>query len=468
MANNLIIKSFIFLFITIQIITSIPAVNADFSPLGKSLPFSIGNDLIGIYNQDNSNGGGYHQAKVYFKTTVPSINPDQTDSVKDIKCDTSAKTITLTLADKASLKTIDNWPDNVILMISHKHECFGKYTTQYYFVGNQTIDEPNLSAKFTTQPCDPKAWSSEFSFDLQWINGGTTPQRRNLYGKRIPFNKKRSDRLINKRIAADKSLKLDLNVLFDETTGKSSKPNFPILSSSQNNTAESLVCADCYVNGEATLFMHISGKGLKINEARVGINGNIKLNVDLGLNGQVSVSLNSPDLQIFDIPLSPLGIPNIFNIGPSILLAASAQVSTSVKGTLTTGGELSMPDFKAELNFDDFKNPKSSKSGFDIQSKSHDSKFGGLTSSSEISGSLKPQLALNIDVLNGLVSLKTGINIVTTLSANLDIGSASGCKSKTTPHISTGFRGNLGFFVGSNNFPILSFPSKTLAEVCLE
>jgi len=251
-------------------------------------------------------------------------------------------------------------------------------------------------------------------------------------------------------------------------TGKSSKPNFPILSSNQNNTAESLVCADCFLQGEATLFLHISGKGLKIDQARVGVNGNIKLNVDLSLNGQVSVSLNSPDLQIFDIALSPLNIPGIFNLGPSIILAASAQVSTKIKGNFVTGGELSAPNFKAELNFDDITKPKSSKSGFNIQSKSHNSKFGGITSSSEISGSLKPQLAIALDVLNGLFSLKTGLNFVTTLSANLDIGSASGCKSNTTPRISTGFRGNLGFFVGSSNFPILDFPKKTLAQICLE
>src|SRR6266511_1503891 len=115
------------LFITVQIISLISVINAaDFDPHSTSLPFSVGTDLISIYNQIGSDSSdGYHQVRLHYNTTKPSINPDQTDAVKSIQCNNNAKTITLNLADKSSLDSVKNWPESVIMMISHKWECFG-------------------------------------------------------------------------------------------------------------------------------------------------------------------------------------------------------------------------------------------------------------------------------------------------------------------------------------------------------
>ncbi|GES85082.1 apple protein [Rhizophagus clarus] len=310
---------------------------------------------------------------------------------------------------------------------------------------------------FTSEEAKISDQSDEFLINVGWVDGGGSggSNKRNI-------NRRRS----RKRAPLNVSKKLSLDVLFDEKTGKTSKPNIPLIKADQNNTEETLLCANCFVNGEATINMVVGGNffPFKLTQASISVKGNIKLNLDFSINGKVGASLSPPDLQLLSIPLSPLGVTNLFNIGPSIDLGASAQVSADVTGTLFTGGEIDIPNFDANFTFVD--DPNLVQTGFEPQTKSHDPTVG-VTISTGISGSLKPQLSFGLDILNGLFSIKTGFEVITTLGTSVSVGSESGCNRDNQPHLQSTLEGDLGFFVASKDFPIVNFPTVTLLNQCV-
>ncbi|CAI2182370.1 15940_t:CDS:2 [Funneliformis geosporum] len=425
---------------------------ADFVVESSNKGFVPSSELRSIYKQKTtSKSDGHHKAEVYFKTKVPSFNPDQSGVVTNIKC--GKDKITLSLNDEKSIEQVKNWPDKVMLLVSHKWECFGKSSTQYFMVGNKTVDAPKKRVSFTSESCDPLEWSNEFLVEVSWENGKTNKRRdRRGLNKRGRLNRRQDED--KGKLPIDISQKLDLNLLFDEKTGKTSKPNIPLVEVGQENTSESLVCANCFMSGEATISMRIAGKvdeKVEINEASISLNGNIKMNFDLSLDGKLGTVISSPDLQLLNLPLTPIGVPNTFNIGPSLILTASAKISADVTGTISTGSEINLPNFNVKATLID--DPKIEKSGFEPETKSHDPSVG-VTGSTDITSSLKPQLALNIDVLNGAFIVKTGIQLVTTLGTTISVGKESGCKGKTQPHIETTLGGNVGFFVQDKNLPL--------------
>ncbi|CAG8712442.1 4297_t:CDS:1, partial [Scutellospora calospora] len=79
--------------------------------------------------------------------------------------------------------------------------------------------------------------------------------------------------------------------------------------------------------------------------------------------------------------------------------------------------------------------------------------------SNEISGTLKPQLALGISLLNGAIELKAGIQIENTLDVNLSIGNGTECKKIDQLSVNNTLSGNVGFFVESFEAPVFKFPT---------
>jgi len=423
-------------------------VSAEFSSVKGNGEFTPSTDLRGTFSQQSSQSGGYHKADLYFKTTMPSLNPDQS-GVSNINCNDNK--ITLSLNGGNAIEQVNNWPDNVILLISDNWECFGKKETQFFVVSGKVVDVPNKSVTFTSKDCNISEMSEEFLLDVSWVDDKP---------------KRRRKRRLNKRAPIDVNKKLSLNVLFDEKTGKSSKPNIPLINLDQENTGESLLCANCFMAGEATISMKIGGKfkpKFTLTDAFVSVNGNVRVNLDLTVTGKVGASFSPPEIELLNTPLAPLGVQNIFNIGPALVLAASSKISADVTGKVRTGGEISLPSFSAKASFVD--EPKFEQSGFEPKTKSFDPTVG-VAVSADISGTLKPQIAFGISVLNGLFTIKTGFQIITTLDSSISVGTDNGCNGKD-PHLKSSLNGNLGFFVKDKNFPIVEFPSVSLLDQCL-
>ncbi|GBB96295.1 hypothetical protein RclHR1_02720010 [Rhizophagus clarus] len=412
-------------------------------------------DLLSEFTQKNKDNeiGGYHRAEVYFKTTVPSINPDQSN-VKSIECNDGNK-ITLNLDDENAIKNVNSWPNKVMLLVSHKWNCFNKRANQFFMAKSKTIDVPNKKVTFITEGCDISDFAKNFAVDLSWVEGRKIRRNRNKLNKRVPFP------------SIDKSAKLDLNVLFDQTTGKSSKPNLPIIS----NPDISLLCTECFMKGEATISLKIDGSisfsGISLDDATISLNGNALMNLDLLLNGTIAKTFTSNN-QLLSVPVP--GFPNapgLFTIGPSIDLTVSSTFAANLTGSVSFGGDVSLPNFNANASFVNITQPKFSQSGFNPQSNLHKPQFTFSDASADISGAIKPQLAFGINILDGKFEQKVGFEIVGSLDNNISFGKQAACVKKTQPRLKTNLNGNLGFFVNDNDFPIVNFPSLTLFDKCL-
>ncbi|CAB4482298.1 hypothetical protein RhiirA5_418610 [Rhizophagus irregularis] len=451
MNKYILISLFLFLFIG--------DVYSDFNVVGKSYEFKPTTELRSFYSQQNGDdpSKGYHKAEVYFKTKVPSVNPDQ-NGVTSIDCSDGNK-ITLGLNDKKAIEKVKDWPDKVMLLISHKWECFGEKSTQTFMIKSKSIDTSNKKVTFITESCKVSDWSKDFIIDLSWVNGlsNNRNNRRKLNTKAlIPIPK------------TDLSNKLSLNVLFNETTGKSSSPNFPLL----QDENLSLLCENCFLKGDATISMTLAGSfgfSLDLTEASISLNGSALMNIDLSLNGTAGAGIGF-DKILLSIPLpGNFNVPKLFSLGPSVDLVASTNITTNVTGSLGFGGDISLPNFNANFTFIDVKNPKFTQSGFKPKTKLHKPKFGIDSASADVAGSIKPQLALGLNILNGVFEQKLGFQVVGTLNNNISFGGKgkNSCLKKTQPRLKIDLNGNLGFFINDDNFPVVDFPSLNLLNKCL-
>ncbi|CAI2167225.1 3951_t:CDS:1 [Funneliformis geosporum] len=417
--------------------------NLNVIPNNKGLKPS--KNLRGFYKQPSikSQVGGYHQAEVYFKTKVPSLNLDQS-GVTDIDCYDDDK-ITFRRHD---VKKIHQWPDKVILMISHKWKCFGKSTTQFFMVKDKKVDVKNNKVTFITESCDIQDWSEEFYLDVSWEN----VKQNNLY-KRSKLPK------------IDTSNTFSLNVLFDEANGKTSKPDISLAEISKAK----VLCANCFMTGKATVSLRIAAKfgffsGFKLTDASIALDGNVKLNMDLAIEGAAETDSSKT---LLTLPISGIGIPGIFNLGPSIDLVSKTGIAAGANATINFGGDINLPNFHAKATFVKFP-PTFEQSGFNPDVNLHKPNLDiGTQPKVSFSAALKPRLAFGLSVLKDrLVKKKVGIELVGQLDTSITFGETSKCNTDDD-RLESNLNGNLGFFINDDNFPIFEFPSKDLINKCI-
>ncbi|CAI2179196.1 12353_t:CDS:2, partial [Funneliformis geosporum] len=350
-------------------------------------------NLRGFYRQKKSKVGGYHKAEIYFKTKVPSLNLDQS-GIAGIICDDNK--ITLRGND---VEKVNQWPDKVMLLISHKWKCFGKSTTQFVMVKDKIVDASNKKVTFSIERCNIQDWSQEFLLDVSWENGHPKKLNRRIDLPEI--------NLANT---------LNLNVLFDEATGKTSNPDIPFADIADGK----LLCTNCFMNGEATIALRVAGEfgitGIKLTDATITLDGNIKLNVDISLVVKAGIKSS---ITLASLPIISFGVPGLFNIGPSIDLVASTEISADVKAKVIFGGDISLPKFNAKVTF--VNEPSFEQSGFIPEINLH-----------------KPIL----DIINdALFKQKVGLELVGQLNANITLGKQSKCRKGKQPRLESTVNG---------------------------
>ncbi|KAL9082507.1 MAG: hypothetical protein Q9159_006365 [Coniocarpon cinnabarinum] len=171
-------------------------------------------------------------------------------------------------------------------------------------------------------------------------------------------------------------------------------------------------CVDCGMDGQATIsgMADISFAELKIKSGAVSVSGNMEASLGLGLQSEEGASFTplSKKINIVQIPLSPLEIPEILVIGPYLNVDASASVSMEAEGKMLMEVGASMPNFEATLDLVDGSNNKAS--GFEPQW-THKFDVEGATTVTVTLGlpvelgvgldvKPKPDLSLNVSLTN--------------------------------------------------------------------
>ena len=95
-----------------------------------------------------------------------------------------------------------------------------------------------------------------------------------------------------------------------------------------------------------------------LQRANISVNGNIIAALSLGIDAEVKVH------QVFDYPITAVGIPGfsvlgIIIVGPSLSLAAIAELNVSLAGQVLAGVELEIANFAATVDFVNGSNSKS-------------------------------------------------------------------------------------------------------------
>ncbi|PKB98841.1 hypothetical protein RhiirA5_430727, partial [Rhizophagus irregularis] len=239
----------------------IVAASKDFDVVMGNKNFKTTNLLSAVYSQQVGDPSeGYHKAKFNLKTNLPSFNPDQS-GVESVICKTEAngkRKIAFSLKDKKAAEDVKKWPERIMLLISHKWECFGKRSTQFFTATDRVIDESKLVTTFAIMRCDFPHNLEDYDININWVEGKQTNNntRRSLeerFGISFP--------------TINISNKIGLNILFDSASDKSSKPDISLI----NNKNIKLLCANCFTKGEAALALRIRGKIFppKLKEASI-------------------------------------------------------------------------------------------------------------------------------------------------------------------------------------------------------
>ncbi|KAF3928088.1 hypothetical protein AA313_de0202899 [Arthrobotrys entomopaga] len=102
-------------------------------------------------------------------------------------------------------------------------------------------------------------------------------------------------------------------------------------------TETKIFCVDCGIQGNIKLNGHLTFSlkdGLKA--ASFTMNGTMHSNVQFGIFAE-AVWETKTSVMLFDIPLGPIEIPGVFDIGPQIIVSAEASASIRTAGMITAG-----------------------------------------------------------------------------------------------------------------------------------
>ncbi|KAK6348644.1 hypothetical protein TWF718_006432 [Orbilia javanica] len=102
-------------------------------------------------------------------------------------------------------------------------------------------------------------------------------------------------------------------------------------------TDSRIFCVNCGVKGDIKLNGHLIFSlkdGLKA--ATFTMNGTMSSNLQFGFWAQAKLEV-STSTQLFDIPLGPITVPGLFDIGPQIIVNAEATASIATAGMMTAG-----------------------------------------------------------------------------------------------------------------------------------
>ncbi|CAG8468317.1 9909_t:CDS:1 [Paraglomus brasilianum] len=439
--------------------------------------------LQGSYVQ---NFDTYNRANVALETKSPAFNPDEADEILNVECK-DGDVIVMKIRDPVALKEVQQWPANVILMISHDWHCFGKEETLFYMTYDTNVDFEKEEASFQVNPCDISNHTDTFSLSLTYhkttkhVPDTPTPdvketKKMGIFARIINFFKRlfrKSEQKVkmvienNKEVSVYKENVVDLNFLYDSEKNASSKRNFA-LSTAQPGISQSLICVDCYTHGKAAITLQIEGKMLprvNISKAFISVNGDLEFNFDIRLDRGLPVIVKSSDVRIMSLSLTPFHIPGLFSIGPELSLTAAAGATTTVIGSIYTGGNIAYRNFHIEASLTG-SHPQLKTTGFEpiITPKEVSADFAVASS---MFGTLKPQLSMSVNLLNGALVTKAGLEFASTLGATVLVGGQSMCANNRQLHVETSFGHGLRWFVQGKSSTFVSFQRRIVGKKCV-
>ncbi|KAH6582330.1 hypothetical protein BASA61_008593 [Batrachochytrium salamandrivorans] len=303
-----------------------------------------------IYQWFNPKAGLNSAAIAGMRITanIPSVNLDNIPGVSSITCKDDKVTMVV-----SSIADLAEWElQKILLLIDSRHKCQKSKMAKFVMLvaTSWTIDTTTSTIVFDTK--DPQTEGVTGSYVIV-ANPGT--------GLPKPVNPTSPVTNLEKRDDTDKTSALP--VLFDKT-----------------------------MKGETTIFFKAKGVLFQIPQISVTWEGDLDIIAVLALKAQANIVLKSPDLTLFEYPFSPIYIPGILNLGPSVKLVASAHVSLTAAISVELELSCKMPKFFTKLSA----TKKVAQYPIDPQYSISASATASINGEAKVA--IGPQLALNVYV----------------------------------------------------------------------
>lgn len=402
--------------------------------------FGPSSQIVSNYGQA-TNGSTAQLASFQFDVSTPGVSTGDVGAVSAVSC--SNGSVALTVPDAAHYKTATSWAVPLTLFVTNNFECNGQKTNQLFHV-TSVKGQANNTVVLGAQPAELKQFAKDFSLNLDGPPANSTLAKR--------YN-----------IGHTSSFPLNIN---SNGNGKATKQNMPIYSS---HTAPELdiVCAECFTTGKANIKTSIAGSIFppSLKSVSVTLDGNLDVNADISVDVKGKIlQINTPKISLIDFPLTPISIPGVFSLGPTLKLDAMAGIGAQVNGKVTLGADMSFPAFHAEL---DLVNSASDKeSGFSPKINPHKPITQITNTGVTGSVSLMPSFMIGFDILDGTFDLQAGIDMKGTLEGKMDISTSS----KTCPNgadFSVSLLGGANAIIGPKTIDLYKFTTAPLYDQCV-
>ncbi|KAJ3317744.1 hypothetical protein HDV06_001262 [Boothiomyces sp. JEL0866] len=287
-------------------------------------------------------------------------------------------------------QALGSWKDtdNLHFMINHEVKCHGIDGTTAYKVNDLTLNDSKIS--FSYSAVEIKDIVKEYKLDIAHLPAANQDGKRGLHSEVVPLG-------------------------VNYANGQVTNPSINIYS----NPAGDISCQNCYANGNANIQLSVSGIGIKLNDYKLLLNGNLFANMDLDAKIHAADPNFVKQVNLFTKSLAPITVKRLFNFGPAIALDAGVSYSITEDIDFTFGFE-----FNYDFAFTAMAHQKPTFSQTPVL-KEHP-----LTVSKDIQVSVAahiiPIVEMNLEVL-GHFTFDTALPIDTSLGVELDSGKFSSC-----------------------------------------
>ncbi|KAJ3317541.1 hypothetical protein HDV06_001503, partial [Boothiomyces sp. JEL0866] len=184
-------------------------------------------------------------------------------------------------------------------------------------------------------------------------------------------------------------------------------------------------CADCYVHGDASVKIAITGTALKINSYEIDLTGDFKANMDVDLEIFEAHNQFLLKNKLFSKSLSAVTVGGLFSFTPEIILESGISYSVTEAVDASYGFDFDFPfDYKISSTLSPSFTPNSKP-----KITQHD-----LTVSKDIqvsaSAHLIPSFVLDLDIFN-LVDFNLDLALDTSLGLEFNTGKFKTCPTQS-------------------------------------
>ncbi|KAH6585383.1 hypothetical protein BASA61_006879 [Batrachochytrium salamandrivorans] len=250
-----------------------------------------------VYQWFNPNAGLNSAAIAGMQITanIPSVNLDNIPGVSSITCKDDKVTMVV-----SSIADLAEWElQKILLLIDSRHRCQkGKIAKFVMLVATSwTIDTTTSMVVFDTKDPQTEGVTGSYVIVANPGTGGSKP----------------------------------------------ASPTSPVTNLEKRGDTNKN-------RGETTVFFKAKGVLFQPPQISVTWEGDLEMAAVLALKAQANIVLKSPDLTLFEYPFSPIYIPGILNLGPSVKLVASAHVSLTAAISVELEFSCKMPKFFTKLS----------------------------------------------------------------------------------------------------------------------